>query len=236
MIDAIKSTQLAMISDQNRLQTINQNISNMLTPGYKQQLVDLSFKEQLSTELNPAFPQLQNAHNLTQGPMMHTKASTDLALAGEGFFVVHTEKGLLYTRRGDLHLNEHGELSSFTGGLVMGRSGSIVINDNEFSVDKKGNISIGDQKIDQLRIVKFSSNQPLSYLGQGLYQSSESPLPAESTTPVLQGYIEQSNVKSVDEMMELVKTSRHFEASQHVMRIADGLLSTAITQLGEGNV
>ena len=88
----------------------------------------------------------------------------------------------------------------------------------------------------QVNIVKFEHPLQLNYHGQGLYESEDSPIPAGDTTRVLQGYLEQSNVKSIDEMMEMVKTSRHFEASQRVMRTADGLLSTAINQLGEGNV
>jgi flagellar basal body rod protein FlgG len=237
MIDAIKAAQIAMIEDQARLQSISQNISNMQTAGYKRQLLEAkSFNEQLAAETASVSQQMQSAQILTQGTVVQTENAKDIALAGDGFFEVHTKEGIFYSRRGDLHVNERGELCSAMGGLIMGKSGPLRVDDNEFSIDSQGIVYIDNRKIDQLNILQFSNIQALQYRGQGLYETKESPYPANSTTRVLQGFIEQSNVKSVDEMMELVKTSRHFEASQRVMHIADSLLSTAINQLGEGNV
>ena len=222
MIDAIKTSQIAMNQDQERLQTISQNISNMQTPAYKRQLIEkLDFKNQM-----------HNAQILTQGSLVQTQNPKDIALAGDGFFTLQTEEGIFYSRRGDLLTNNRGELSSATGGLILGNNGIIQVDDNEFTIDTQGDIYIDNRKIDRLKIAQFSKPQTLQYRGRGLYETSESPNTVISTTRILQGFIEQSNVKSVDEMMDMVKISRHFEASQRAMHIADSLLSTAINQLG----
>ncbi|CDZ77068.1 Distal rod protein [Legionella massiliensis] len=237
MIDAIQAAQISMLQDQSRLQIINQNIANMQTPGYKRQLLDaVVFEQHLRPEAATVSQGMQNSQILTQGTLVQSQNAKDLAIAGEGFFTVQTTEGIFYTRRGDLHINEHGELCSATGGLILGQAGVLRVDDNSFTIDSQGTVYIENRKVDQLNLVQFNNIQALKYRGQGLFETREVPSPITSSTRVLQGYLEQANVKSVDEMLEMVKTSRHFEASQRVMQTADHLLSTAINQLGEGNV
>lgn len=226
MLDAITATQVAMLQDQLRLQSISQNVSNMQTPGYKRQLIE-----------NTGFDKHMQLYTQgVQGTFVQSRLPNELALAGDGYFEVQTDDGVFYTRRGDFHVNEHGELATATGARLLGKGGVLRVDDNAFKIDASGSVFIDNQKVDQVNVVQFSRPEALTYQGQGLYESQESPMSATSTTHVLQGFLEQSNVKSIDEMMEMVKTSRHFEASQRVLRTADGLLSTAINQLGEGNV
>lgn len=237
MLDAISATQVAMLQDQLRLQSISQNVSNMQTPGYKRQLIDSpGFDEQIQAQMATVSQRMDLSTQNLQGTFVQSRLSNELALSGDGYFEVQTDEGIFYTRRGDFHVNEHGELATATGARLLGKSGVLRVEDNAFTIDAKGGLFIDNHQVDQINVVQFSNPQALSYQGQGLYESREAPRPAGNATHVLQGYLEQSNVKSIDEMMEMVKTSRHFEASQRVMRTADGLLSTAIKQLGEGNV
>jgi flagellar basal body rod protein FlgG len=238
MFDAITATQLAMESDQLKLQSISQNVTNMNTPGFKKQLVENnSFDEQLEAQMNNVVvQQLQRSQINTQGTLNQTHKPSDLALTGDGYFQVQSEQGILYTRRGDFQINNQGELAAATGEPLLGKGGVVTINDNAFTIDAQGSVLIDHHKVDQINIVQFDKPEELRYMGNGLYQTDKPPNPSDSNTRVLQGFIEQSNVKSIDEMMDMVKTSRHFEASQRVMRTADNLLATAINQLGEGNV
>jgi flagellar basal-body rod protein FlgF len=237
MFDAITATQLAMEIDQLKLQSISQNVANMTTPGFKKQAVEQSgFDEQLHVQMNNVVQQLQRFQTLTQGTFSQTHNQNDIALAGKGYFQVQSEQGIFYTRRGDFQVNNKGELATATGESLLGKGGVIKIDENVFTLDAQGTLFIDHHQLDQLNIVQFNQPNQLQYVGNGLYQTDESPIPTDSNTRVLQGYIEQSNVKSIDEMMDMVKISRHFEASQRVMRTADNLLATAINQLGEGNV
>lgn len=237
MLDAITATQVAMLQDQLRLQSISQNVSNMQTPGYKRQLLDSTgFDEQFHAQMQNVSQQMHLSTQQVQGTVLQSQHAGDLALSGPGFFEVQAGDKTFYTRRGDFHVNEKGELATPTGAVLLGENGAIHVEDNAFSIDKSGSVFIDNRKVDQIQRVQFEHPEQLSALGHGLYESQESPQPVDSSTQVLQGHLEQSNVKSVDEMMEMVKTSRHYEGSARVMRTADSLLSTAINQLGEGNV
>ncbi|MDI1351946.1 MAG: flagellar hook basal-body protein [bacterium] len=237
MFDALTATQLAMQTDQLKLQSISQNVANMNTPAFKKQLVEHhAFAEYLEPQLNTAMQQLQHSQIKNQGTLSQTHNPTDIALSGEGYFEVSGEQGIFYTRRGDFQINSQGELVTSTGELVLGKGGPIKIEDNGFTLDTQGGIFIDHRKVDQINTVQFKQTDLLNYVGNGLYQTDESPEPSTNNTRILQGFLEQSNVKSIDEMMDMVKISRHFEASQRVMRSADNLLATAINQLGEGNV
>ena len=177
----------------------------------------------------------QNQLN-TQGTLTQTNNPNNLALSGEGYFQVQGEQGAYFTRRGDFHLNNRGELVTATGESVLGTSGAIQIDSESFSIDKQGQLFVDHHKIDQIQIAHFDRPEQLRYVGNGLYESDEAPNPAHSNTQILQGFVEQSNIKSIDEMLDMVAISRHFEANQRIMRTADSLLATAINQLGEGNV
>lgn len=237
MLDAISSSQIAMLQDQLKLQSISQNVSNMQTPGYKRQLLESTgFDEHFNVQMSSVNQQVQLSTMNLQGTFTQSQRPSELAIAGEGYFEVQTDEGVLYTRRGDFHVSKEGELVTSTGARLLGKSGALRVDDNTFTINEAGELFIDNHKVDQLSIVQFAHPQQLNYRGQGLYEAIEAPQVIDGSTHVLQGYLEQSNVKSVDEMMEMLKTSRHFESSQRVMRTADSLLSTAINQLGEGNV
>ncbi|MFA6302461.1 MAG: flagellar hook basal-body protein [Legionella sp.] len=226
MLDAVSTAQLTMNTDQLKLQSVSHNIANLNTSGYKKQFLD---------SLEPDKP-VHYTHLATQGTLAQTQTPTDLAISGSGYFQVQNNQGIFYTRRGDFQLNKYGELSTATGETLLGAGGVIKPDNAAFTIDAQGTVFIDKQPIDQLEILRFENEQELFYIGNGLYQSNATPSPADHKTRVLQGFVEQSNVTSVDEMMSLLQISRHFEATQRIMRIADGLVSTAISQLGEGNV
>lgn len=237
MLDAITATQVALLHDQKRLEFISQNASNMQTPGYKRQRMDsIGFDEHMQPNMMSATDSTQRYTDHTQGTVTESGTPSELALTGNGFFEVQTNEGLFYTRRGDFHVNEQGELATPTDAKLMGLGGIIRVDDNAFRIDSKGTVFIDNHPVDTIRVVQFPHQETLNYQGQGLYESHEAYESTGLSTQVLQGMLEQSNVTALDEMMEMVKTSRHFEASTRVMRVADGLLSTAISQLGEGNV
>lgn len=237
MLDAISASQLAMDMDQLKFQSISQNIANMNTPGFKKQAVEqMGFDEHLQPEMSALISQTQPMQIKTQGSFSQTQNPKDLAISGDGYFQVQSDKGIFYTRRGDFTVNAQGELATATGEILLGQSGALRVHDNAFTVNAQGTLIISGQTLDKLNLVQFNQPQALRYLGNGLYQSDETPTPCNGQTRILQGFIEQSNVKSIDEMMDMVKTSRHFEANQRIMRTADNLLATAINQLGEGNV
>jgi flagellar basal-body rod protein FlgF len=237
MLDAISATQVAMLQDQLRLQSINQNVSNMQVPGYKRQHLETTgFDEHLSVNMATVSRQMQPMIQNQQGSLVQSHRPNELAIAGPGFFTVQTQNGQLYTRRGDFHLNERGELSTANGATLVGTNGSITINDNAYTIDTHGTVFIDNQPVDSLNLVAFDHPEQLQYRGEGMYESNTTPQAMDPHTKILQGHLEQSNIKTMDEMMNMVQTARHFEATQRIMQVANGLLSMAIHQLGDNNV
>jgi len=235
MIDAITSSQLAMNSDKLQLSAVSQNIANMHTPGFKRELaIQAPFDKLVDTDLETVASQLQVAQLHRQATLDKTNRPLDVALSGEGYFTVQTDDGVHYTRRGDFKRNSKGELVTFDDQRVMGKGGAIRIDGNEFQIKKDGTIIIDNKPSYQLNVVKFTSSAHLQALSNGYFQSQQTPQPMDASISVHQGYLEQSNVKSVEEMLMMTKLARHFEASQRVMKTADEMLSQAVSQLGEG--
>ncbi|KTD24990.1 flagellar hook-basal body protein [Legionella israelensis] len=237
MLNAISAAQVAMNQDQLKMQAVSQNISNMQTPAYQRFiLTESGFDEHLAANIENISKKMRQNHLQEQGTLTQTHRPLDVAISGRGYFQVQTENGVFYTRRGDFHINERGELTTASSALVLGKNGPVHIDEGDFIIDRTGHLFIDKQKIDQLNVVDFKNDSSLSYAGHGLYQCNTAPEPVNSATYILQGFVEQSNVKSIDEMTEMLKISRHFEASQKIMRMADALISSAVNQLGEGNV
>lgn len=237
MLDAISASQLAMNVDQLKLQTINHNVANINTPSFKRELLESTeFNDLVHPTSAEAQHQLLKHEIATQGAVVQTNNPKDLALNGPGYFQVQGEQGIYYTRRGDFHLNQNGELVTATGEHVLGTGGVMQLEPGTLIIDKKGNVLVDNRRMDQVQLADFAHPEALHYVGNGLYQSEESPLPIQGNTQVLQGFIEQSNIKSIDEMLQMVSTARHFATNQKILRTADSMLATAINQLGESNV
>lgn len=235
MLDAITSSQLAMNQDKLQLQALSQNIANIHTPGYKRELMDNAPFEKLLDANKMSVANHMTLSNLQrQGAFSQTNKTYDVAISGQGFFVVESEQGVYYTRRGDFHLNKHGELVTFDDKRVMGVGGAIRLDSNKVVIKQDGSITVDDKPYAQLQIMKFDKPSQLKANGSGYFVATNEPTPIDSRTLILQGFTEQSNVKSIEEMVAMTTISRHFESNQRVMKTADNLLSQAINQLGEG--
>ncbi len=236
LFDAITTAQIAMNQDQYRLQLSAQNISNMQTPGYKRQVLGTdSFDHVLQGNITDATVSMMNAEMNQQGALNQTHRNLDLAISGDGYFEVEKDNQRYFTRRGDCHLNEQGELLNASGAHMRGQQGIIRLDSDNFTIDKQGKIYVDHHVVDQLAVMHFASAQELKYSGNGLYSSLESPQMNTNNSQILQGFIEQANVSSVDEMTSMMRSSRHLEASQRILRTANNMMSAAIHDLGDSN-
>jgi flagellar hook-basal body protein len=156
MLDAITASQLAMDMDQLKFQSISQNIANMNTPGFKKQAVEqMGFDEHLQPEMSALVSQTQPLQIKTQGSFSQTRNPNDLAISGEGYFQVQSDKGIFYTRRGDFSVNAQGELATATGEILLGHSGALRVHDNAFTVNAQGALIMDHHPVDQLNIMQY---------------------------------------------------------------------------------
>lgn len=206
------------------------NIANVNTVGFKKERV---FQEALSTAAGKEQTEIVEATNYAQGAIRETANPFDLALEGEGFFVVQTEAGPAYTRNGHFHINEDSQLS-FDGDLpVLGENGPVYIK-GDFVVNEQGEVVQNGAVVDKLQIVTFDRPYPLVKAGNSLYLAPEETNPSEmdAAFQVRQGFLEDSNVNPIEEMVNMMTLYRYMEADEKVMRAQDDRLNKAVNEIG----
>lgn len=276
MVRGIYTGASSMAAQQHRMDALANNLANVDTDGYKRdQAVFKAFPELLirrlrddsvyrlppsgnhpilgSVDAAPVVGRLGTGVELneiytdfTDGELQQTENPFDLALVGEGFFVVDTPYGERFTRNGSFILGPEGLLVTKEGYPVLGENGPISLKENNFVIDESGvvyqNAAFADdpnrlvtmtentwdetEQIDRLQLVSFRELRYLRKQGSSLWIDTEDSgdarrLVGDDRPTVLQGYLEGSNVNPVREMVELIEVNRSYEASQKVVQSQD---------------
>lgn len=228
----------SMHADMARLERAGMNLANVQTPGYKRELVTAPA---FGARVDAGASAIAVHTDPRPGTLKATGQSLDLALTGPGWFEVSTPQGLAYTRQGNFRMDAQGRIVTQEGHPVMGTAGPIVLLQGAPVIDPAGRvfeaIAPGVKKdaaaVAQLRIVQFSPATPVQRLGHGLHLVRGEVLPATEGTQVQQGFLENSNVSHMHEMVRLLETMRHMESLQKVALGYDEMLGTSIRKLGE---
>lgn len=207
-----------------QLDIVANNVANATTSGYKSDRME--FAEHVA-QARGKFPMSQVRtsgvyRDLSEGPMVDTGNTFDLALKGDAYFVVNTELGPRYTRNGGFTLDPTGRLVTSWGDEVQGEGGAITISAGEsgIAITADGTITSRESgPIGKLRMVRFDAEQQMRKVKNGLYATDH---PAQAVVPgevkVVQGAIEGSNVNPVAEIARMIKLQRFFEALQEIIR------------------
>jgi flagellar basal-body rod protein FlgF len=156
----------------------------------------------------------------SQGNLISTKRQLDVAIQGDGYFMVDTPRGLRFTRGGNLVVNSEGVLVTKEGYPLLGAGGGVVAlteADINIIIREDGLVSSGPEERGQLGVFIFSDNQALIKEGEGVYITDHTPFPAEEAK-VVQGMIESSNVNSVRAMTDLIEVSRNIESVKRMQK------------------
>jgi flagellar basal-body rod protein FlgF len=182
--------------------------------------------------------------DLSAGSLETTGRDLDVAINGEGWIAVQAEDGgEAYTRAGDLHITEQGQLLTGTGLPVLGNTGPIAVPPSqkvEFGVD--GTISIIPQGangsalavVDRIKLVKPDKDQ-LEKGEDGLMRLSDGRQAEPSTEVKLTtGALETSNVNAVEEMVQMIELQRQYEMQIKMMKTVEdvGAASAQIMRMG----
>ena len=243
MIDALTVAANMLSDDTQRLNTISHNLANVSTTGFKRQrAISIPFQAHLGAQAAGGASMLLATlpgHVLqtdTRAGMLHqTSNPLHVALEDNGYFEIKTNQGLAYTRRGDFHLDGQGRLVTQEGHLVMGAGGEIQLNNATPVIDQSGVIFDKDKQIAQIKVVHFANAETLARLESSLFTPSATTQidPNAGQTKVRQGYLEASNVTSMEEMVRLIETMRHFESAQKVVQGYDEMMGKALKKFGE---
>ncbi len=212
------------------LELIGNNLANLQSAGFKQKQFYFHVlnglqgdASDLGQAINGPVVKTLNSTDFSGGSLIETGGPLDLGLNGDGFFVVRTDRGTLYTRKGHFELNEKGQLVDENGGLLLaddGRDGQpITLPPGTVEFAPNGQISVDGISAGTLRLVSFENLRQLQSMGAGLFKAPDgvSPIPP-SRTRVAQGFLEQANVNPLTSVTQMIDLMRSFESLSQAIR------------------
>jgi len=241
-----------MQSQQLNLDVISNNLANVNTAGFKKSKIE--FQDLLYQTYRPAGADqgggnllptgLQVGHGsrvvatskvFTTGEFTATGQQLDVAIQGDGFFEVQLADGTrAYTRDGALKRGSDGRVMTSDGLVVQGGFQPIPAGTTDISISPNGDVetrgSNGSQTF-KVTMVRFGNPAGLDSVGRNLYKET----PASGTPEIgnagengfgtmQQGYLEMSNVKVVEEMVNLIVAQRAYEVNAKSVQAADEMM------------
>ncbi|MDM5179200.1 flagellar hook-basal body complex protein [Massilia sp. CCM 8695] len=234
-MDALTIAGIAMQNDLQRMDSISQNLANVMTPGYKRAIpVSRAFADLMGGAAAPAYASSASVLDTSAGTLRATANPMDIAIEGNGYFEVATEHGTAYSRQGTLQVDPRGRLCNGDGRALVGLGGEIVLAPGPFSVEADGKIRQGGQTVGQLKLVQFNNAQALLPMGNGLLAQGDASVADQTgVARVRSGFLENSNVSSPQEMIRLTETLRHFETMIKVAQGYEDVFQKTVSKLGE---
>ncbi|HUU70856.1 MAG TPA: flagellar hook basal-body protein [Planctomycetota bacterium] len=210
-------------------EVLARNIANAQHQGYKR--ATLRFADELRQAGGSTALTAIEGVGFDQGQLLRTDSPMDMALEGDGFFTLQDANGgSLYTRKGSFVTGTDGRIVTSSGFTVLGTSGPILLPPGcAITVQKDGSILANGETIGKFRIAAFPDKSSLSRAGTTLFKETG---PASRAMPALdftvrQGFLENSNVNILTEMVRMIENARAFEANQRAASSAN----TALTEL-----
>ncbi len=175
-----------------------------------------------------------------QGALMQTERPLDLAIQGEGFFQILLPNGEIgYTRAGDFKMDSQGRIVT-SNGYFLEPQVTIPQEATELTITQDGSITVKipgqvqPQNIGQIQLVRFINPAGLHNMGENLFlETAASGAPIEGQPQlegfgsITQGFLEQSNVLIVEEMVNLIVAQRAYEVNSKAIQTSDDMLSVA---------
>jgi flagellar basal-body rod protein FlgG len=254
MIRALSTAATGMEAQQTRLDVTSNNIANVSTTGYKRvraEFEDLMYQTERapgsSTGANTKAPTgvqvgmgvrtvaTQRMHD--EGSLQQTGNPLDVAIEGNGFYPITLPSGqTAYTRDGTFKMDQEGRVVN-SEGYPLATDINIPADAQSITIGADGVVSVilpnepEPAQLGQIQLATFANPAGLSTMGKNLYTetaASGTPIlsnPGEDGTGTLsQGALELSNVKVVEEMIDLISGQRAYEVNSRVIKAADEML------------
>ncbi len=250
-----------MAAQERNVEVISNNIANLRTTGYKRQRAefqdllyqtyrragsltsDTGTQVPAGIEIGSGVKTSTTARIMSQGNVEPTQKELDLAIRGEGLFVVNLPDGRsAYTRDGSFQRDNTGKLVTIDGYEIQP---GIVVPDTarSISISADGVVEAflandsAPTKLGQIQLARFVNKVGLEAIGNNLFVETDASGSAQTGVPegegfggVLQGYLELANVNAVTEIADLIAAQRAYEMNSRVVSGADEMMS-AVSQL-----
>ncbi len=254
MNPALWAAKTGLDAQQTRMTVTSNNLANVNTSGFKkgravfedllyQNVKQVGAATSQDTQapsgvsLGTGVRVVATEKNYTQGNLVQTNSSLDLAINGRGFFQIQLPDGTLgYTRDGSFQTNAQGELVTSSGFRVQpginipdGAQSVTIGADGVISVQVAGQAT--PTQVGSIQLVDFVNPAGLQPRGENLLLESASSGPAQSGTPglnglglLVQGNLESSNVNVVEELVNMIETQRAYEMNSKAIATTDQML------------
>lgn len=254
MIRSLYTAATGMDAQQSKMDTIANNLANVSTPGFKKtrlEFEDLLYERIHSgaapdvrggtppapLEVGLGVKTVSSYRNFGQGDYLNTGNELDVAIEGDGLFRVRRPSGdIAYTRAGNLRVDAEGRLVTQRGEplepeiIFPPETTSVTINPDGTVMAMTAN---NEQPVNagNIELVLFTNPAGLNSLGGNLFvETPASGMPTiarpgeRGAGAVNQGFLENSNVKAVEEMIDMISTQRAYELNSKVIQTADQML------------
>ncbi len=254
MTQALWIAKTGLDAQQTRMAVVSNNLANVNTTGFKQgravfedllyQNVRQSGGSSSQDTILPTGLSLGTGVRVvateklhTQGSVLNTEQSLDVAINGRGFFQILKPDGeLAYTRDGAFQMNDQGELVTSSGYVVQpgisipdGAQSITIGSDGIVSVKLAGQTT--PSQVGSLETADFINPVGLQAVGENLYVETAASGPAQSGTPglnglgsIIQGALEGSNVNVVAELVNMIETQRAYEMNSKAISTNDQMM------------
>ncbi|MEZ5316938.1 MAG: flagellar basal-body rod protein FlgG [Vicinamibacterales bacterium] len=255
MIRALYTAASGMNAQQTNIDNVAHNLANVNTTGFKKSRVefeDLVYQEiraagsaaSASTEAPTGLEvglgtrAVATSRNFSSGNLRATGGPLDVAIEGNGFFKISLPDGTTgYSRAGALHLDSQGLIVS-SEGYPLEPQISVPPNTTSLSISKDGIVTAtvagqtAAQQLGTIEIANFANTGGLRPIGGNLFAATTASGEPESGVPgtdgrgtLAQGFVEDSNVSVVEEMVNMIIGQRAYEANSRVVKAADDMLN-----------
>lgn len=204
------------------MQVLANNIANANTTGYRAEGV--TFSEHVKTlgsdmsSLSMATARVRDTV-MTQGSLAQTGGTFDLAIEGDGFFLVDTPQGQRLTRAGAFGPNDVGDLVTPDGHPVLDAGGAplfVPVGAGPVGIGADGTISAGGEPVGQIGLfVPADPNRMIRESGT-LFDAQGGFVPAIDGR-ILQGFVENANVNPIQQITRMIEVQRAYELGQSFM-------------------
>lgn len=180
-----------------------------------------------------------------QGRLKNTANPLDLAIEGEGFFCIDVDGKELYTRNGRFSVDHEGYIVTPDGHYVTGEQGKIKVLTKDgvnpavtrtITVNTDGTVNViqgkQSEQVGKLKIVIPENPDQLEPLGSSMFNIKGSRPEQAEDYIVNQGYLEESNVNIIDEMVSMISNMRIYETNQKIMKNYSDAVARSISEIG----
>ncbi len=252
MLRALYSSAAGMQSQQTNLDVIANNLANVSTTGFKKnkaEFQDLLYSTERAAGSDagggntvPTGVQIGHGSRLVStskifstGELTNTGAQLDVAIDGDGFFEVQLPDGSrAFTRDGALKQAGDGRITTSDGLVLQGGFQPIPNGTTNISIASTGEVTTtsanGSQSF-RVQLVRFANPSGLESIGRNLYRETLASGTAEAGNPgesgfgsLQQRFLEMSNVKVVEEMVNLIVAQRAYEVNSKAVQAADEMM------------